>query len=119
MSHGKGGPAQDTPDLLPYGKRLGASPGVAEELAAGGPQGRWPGPDASTVAVAGRDAVVQTSGQGLWEIRTNLPSSRISRVFLGMDDGNLVALHAFIKKTQKTPDSELAIARKRLKELTS
>ena len=34
-------------------------------------------------------------------------------------DLNLVALHAFIKKTQKTPDSELAIARKRLKELTS
>lgn len=58
-------------------------------------------------------------GQGLWEIRTNLPSSRISRVFLGMDEGTLVALHAFIKKTQKTPDSELAIARKRLKELTS
>ena len=58
-------------------------------------------------------------GQGLWEVRTNLPSSRISRVFLGMDDGNLVALHAFIKKKQKTPDSELAIARKRLKELTS
>ena len=58
-------------------------------------------------------------GQGLWEIRTNLSSNRISRVFFGMDDGSLVTLHAFIKKTQKTPDSELAIARKRLKELTS
>jgi phage-related protein len=58
-------------------------------------------------------------GQGLWEIRTNLPSSRISRVFLTLEDGTLVALHAFIKKTQKTPDSELAIARKRLKELAS
>jgi len=58
-------------------------------------------------------------GQGLWEIRTNLPSSRISRVFITLDDGMLVALHAFIKKTQKTPDSELAISRKRLKEIAS
>ena len=58
-------------------------------------------------------------GQGLWEVRTNLSSSRISRVFIGMNEGFLVALHAFIKKTQRTPDSELAIARKRLKELAS
>ena len=58
-------------------------------------------------------------GQGLWEVRTNLSSSRISRMFIGMNEGVLVALHAFIKKTQKTPDSELAIARKRLKELAS
>jgi Phage derived protein Gp49-like (DUF891) len=28
-----------------------------------------------------------------------------------------VALHGFIKKTQKTPDDELAVARKRIKEL--
>ena len=58
-------------------------------------------------------------GEGLWEIRTNLPSNRIARVLLGVDEGVLVALHAFIKKTQKTPPSELAIARKRLKELKS
>ena len=56
-------------------------------------------------------------GEGLWEIRTDLPSSRISRVLLGVDDGVLVALHAFIKKTQRTPPSELEVARKRLKEL--
>lgn len=58
-------------------------------------------------------------GQGLWEIRTELPSSRIARVLLCLDDGVLVALHAFVKKTQKTPDEELALARKRLKELKS
>jgi len=58
-------------------------------------------------------------GDGLWEIRTNLPSNRMARVLLGIDDGVLVALHAFIKKTQKTPPSELAVARKRLKELKS
>ena len=58
-------------------------------------------------------------GEGLWEIRTNLPSNRIARVLLGVDEGVLVALHAFIKKTQKTPPSELAVARRRLKELKS
>jgi len=58
-------------------------------------------------------------GEGLWEIRTDLPSTRIARVLLGVDAGALVALHAFIKKTQKTPPADLAIARKRLKELKS
>ncbi len=56
-------------------------------------------------------------GQGLWEIRTELPSKRIARVFLCLDEGMLVALHGFIKKTKKTPDDELTLARKRQKEL--
>ena len=58
-------------------------------------------------------------GEGLWEVRTDLPSNRIARILIGVDDGVLVALHAFIKKTQKTHPSELAVARKRLKELKS
>lgn len=58
-------------------------------------------------------------GQGLWEIRTELPSNRIARVLLCLDEGVLIALHAFIKKTQKTPDDDLALARKRQKELKS
>jgi phage-related protein len=58
-------------------------------------------------------------GQGLWEIRTDLPSNRIARVLLCLHAGSLVALHGFIKKTQKTPDDELALARKRQKELKS
>jgi phage-related protein len=58
-------------------------------------------------------------GQGLWEVRTELPSNRIARMLICLDDGSLVALHAFMKKTQKTPDAELALARKRQKELKS
>jgi phage-related protein len=58
-------------------------------------------------------------GQGLWEVRTELPSNRIARIIVCLDDGVLVALHAFIKKTQKTPEDELALARKRQKELKS
>lgn len=31
-------------------------------------------------------------------------------------NGRIVALHVFIKKTQKTPDAELKLARKRMGE---
>ncbi|HKP77990.1 MAG TPA: type II toxin-antitoxin system RelE/ParE family toxin, partial [Phenylobacterium sp.] len=54
---------------------------------------------------------------GLWEVRTNLASKKISRVLICFHDGVLFALHGFIKKTQKTPDEDLAIARKRMKEV--
>ena len=54
---------------------------------------------------------------GLWEVRTNLPSKTISRVLICFHKGVLVALHGFIKKTQKTPDEDLAIARRRVKEV--
>ena len=57
--------------------------------------------------------------QGLWEIRTDLPSQRIARVLLCQHEGILVALHGFVKKTQKTPEDDLALARKRHKELKS
>lgn len=56
-------------------------------------------------------------GDGLWELRTRLPSKTISRVFICFHDGALYALHGFIKKAQKTPDEDLAIARKRKREV--
>ena len=55
-------------------------------------------------------------GSGIWEVRSSLPSNRIARMLFGFVDGRLVALHGFIKKTQKTPAAELELARKRLKE---
>lgn len=56
-------------------------------------------------------------GDGLYEIRTDLPSKRTARVFLCLYRGNLVALHGFIKKSRATPAEDLALARKRKKEL--
>jgi phage-related protein len=56
-------------------------------------------------------------GGGLWEIRTDLPPRRTARVLLCLQDQHLVALHGFIKKTRATPDEDLALARKRQKEL--
>jgi phage-related protein len=55
-------------------------------------------------------------GDGLWEVRTSLPSNRIARVLFCLVHDRIVVLHGFIKKTQKTPDEELTLARKRKKE---
>ena len=52
-------------------------------------------------------------GDGLWEVRSDLPGARIARLFFGVVGDRIVVLHGFIKKTQKTPDSDLALARRR------
>jgi phage-related protein len=56
---------------------------------------------------------------GLWEVRSSLPSKREARVLFGFREGMLIALHAFIKKAQKTPGAELVLARQRMKALMS
>jgi phage-related protein len=56
-------------------------------------------------------------GKGLWEIRTNLPGNRTSRVMVCFNHERLVALHGFIKKTRTTPVDDLALARTRQREL--
>jgi phage-related protein len=56
-------------------------------------------------------------GNGLWEVRTDLPTKRTARVPLCLHEEYLVALHGFIKKTRTAPDDDLALARKRQKEL--
>ncbi len=61
--------------------------------------------------------VCRPLGGGLWEIRTELPTKKSSRVLVCLYRDHLVALHRFIKKTRKTPDEDLEIARKRKKEL--
>ena len=56
-------------------------------------------------------------GQGLFEIRAHSPEG-IGRVLYGCVLGQkIIWLHAFVKKTQSTPDQALKLARKRLKEL--
>ena len=54
---------------------------------------------------------------GLWEIRTDLSTKRTARVLICLYREHLVALHGFIKKTRTTPNEDLALARKRKKEL--
>lgn len=54
---------------------------------------------------------------GLWEIRTPLTTGRIARILICFYRGHLVALHGFFKKTRETPGADLAVARRRRKEL--
>ena len=56
-------------------------------------------------------------GNRMWEVRTDLPTRRTARVRLCFYRSHLVAVHGFIKKTRTTPDEDLALARKRQKEL--
>jgi phage-related protein len=51
-------------------------------------------------------------GDGIFEVRTTLAQNRIARVLFYIDKkGRMVLLHGFIKKTQKTPDEDLELAR--------
>jgi phage-related protein len=56
-------------------------------------------------------------GGGLWEVRSQLTQGRIARVLFCVRDGQMVLLHAFIKKSQKTPSAALDLALKRMKEI--
>ena len=56
--------------------------------------------------------VCRPMGGGIYEVRTNLAQNRIARVLFYIDKkGRMVLLHGFIKKTQKTPDEDLDLAR--------
>jgi len=67
--------------------------------------------------MAGRNAAVPRDGKRPWEIWTDLPTKRTARVFICVYREHLVALDGLIKKTLTTPDDDLALARKRKKEL--
>ena len=57
--------------------------------------------------------VCRPLGEGVYEVRTDLPQSRIARVLFYIDrKGRMVLLYGFIKKTPRTPNRELAIARR-------
>jgi len=52
----------------------------------------------------------------LWEVRVGLPN-RTGRVLFTIVDQQAVLLHGFIKKSQKTPARDLAVARQRKEQL--
>jgi phage-related protein len=57
--------------------------------------------------------VCRPLGDGLYEVRSSLSQNRIARVLFYVEvKGKMVLLHGFIKKTQKTPPSDLELARK-------
>ena len=56
-------------------------------------------------------------GDGLWEVRSNLTGGTIGRVVFCIVLDEMVLLHSFIKKTQKTPPHDMDLADKRRKEI--
>jgi phage-related protein len=58
---------------------------------------------------------VRSLGHELWEVRSSLPRGRIARVVFCVTGEQMVLLHGFVKKTQKTPKQEIDLALKRKK----
>jgi len=57
--------------------------------------------------------VCRSLGDGIYEVRAGLAQNRIARVLFYIDkNGRMVLLHGFIKKTRKTPDEDLDLARR-------
>ncbi len=56
--------------------------------------------------------VVRKLEPGLWEVRSRL-DLRVARIIFTVSDRRMVLLHGFIKKSQKTPASDLELARRR------
>jgi phage-related protein len=57
--------------------------------------------------------ICRSMGKGIYEVRSNLPNGKIARVFFCIYKENMILLHGFIKKTQKTPIQDLNLAIKR------
>ena len=56
--------------------------------------------------------VCKPLGDGIYEVRTTLAQNRIARMLFYIDkQGRMVLLHGFIKKTRKTSDEDLRLAR--------
>lgn len=60
--------------------------------------------------------LVDSLGDGLWEVRSRLPS-RIARTIFFVHDGVIILLCGFIKKTRTTPVNELNLAKRRRLEI--
>lgn len=58
-------------------------------------------------------------GKGLFEIRSDISGKRIARVIFAVVDEQMVLLHGFVKKSQRTPKPDLELAARRLKDIAS
>jgi phage-related protein len=62
--------------------------------------------------------LVRSLRDGLWELRSTLPSRRIARVIVCFHEDKIIVLHAFIKKTRKTSKEDIDLAKQRMNEAT-
>jgi phage-related protein len=52
-------------------------------------------------------------------VRSSLPSRRIARILFFVHEGRIGIVHGFIQKTRRAPPEDLALARQRMREMTS
>lgn len=60
--------------------------------------------------------LVRKMEAGLWEVRSDIPGG-IARVLFTTVGPAMVLLHGFVKKSDKTPQADLKLARQRKKEV--
>lgn len=61
----------------------------------------------------------ESMGDGLFEVRAKAQEGIGRGLFCYLKDKNIIVLHAFVKKSQKTPKHELSLAKQRQKEVQS
>jgi len=57
-------------------------------------------------------------GNGLWEVRSHFSNGTIGRVIFCLLRDEMILLHGFIKKTQKTAKFDIDLANKRRKDIS-
>ena len=60
--------------------------------------------------------LVRKLESGLWEVRSHIPDG-IVRVLFTTQGAKMLLLHGFVKKSDKTPKSDIALARRRKKDI--
>jgi phage-related protein len=60
--------------------------------------------------------VVRKLDKGLWEVRSRL-HNHIARVLFTVDENVMVLVHGFVKKSQKTSQKDLELAKSRVAQL--
>lgn len=65
-----------------------------------------------------REPYVKPLGDRLWEMRMKGKDGIARAIYVAASGRRLVILHAFVKKTEKTPRSALELARRRMQEIT-
>ena len=56
--------------------------------------------------------LVESFGNYLWQVRSK-PDNKIARIFFTTHNNEMILLHGFIKKSQRTPKNDLDLARAR------
>jgi hypothetical protein len=112
------GPQKTAGAVLFDGYRPKPRARVAPESVDGGPAYDRKRHSARGVRLADWAPHCAALGRGLWEVRSTLEGNRIARVLFCMAEDHMVLLHAFIKKTQKTPAADIDLALKRKHEVT-